>query len=96
MHESRDFSEIADKIIKIIKDQCDFGDERVSTIINEIEKIKSSDHYRAPELKFMSLNSLADLLTDNFNPSNSKWEMELLFIFNDLSGSADEYWNARK
>ena len=69
----RDFQEIADEIIKVIDEECDFAEERIANIIEQIEKIKNSNRYKAPELQYMSWNELAYVLSQNFVPSNSKW-----------------------
>lgn len=92
MKQGRNFQEIADKIIKVIDEQCDFSEERVANIIEQIEKAKYSNRYKAPELQYMSWNELADVLSKNFVPSNSKWETEIMIIFNDLSGTIEDYW----
>lgn len=36
------------------------------------------------------------VLSQYFIPSNSKWETEIMIIFNDLSGSVDDYWDGDK
>lgn len=92
MKQGRNFQEIADKIIKVINEQCDFNEEKVVNIIEQIEKIKYSNKYKAPELQYMSWNELAEVLSKNFVPSNSKWETEIMVIFNDLNGTVEDYW----
>ena len=47
----RNFQEIADKIIKVIDEESDFNEERITCIIEQIEKIKNSNRYKAPELQ---------------------------------------------
>lgn len=89
----RDFQEIADEIIKVIDEECDFAEERIANIIEQIEKIKNSNRYKAPELQYMSWNELAYVLSQNFVPSNSKWETKIMIIFNDLSGNVDDYYD---
>jgi len=89
----RNFQEIADKIIKVIDEECDFNEERIANIIEQIEKIKNSNRYKAPELQYMSWNELAYVLSQNFVPSNSKWETKIMIIFNDLSGDVDDYYD---
>lgn len=79
----RNFQEIADEIIKVIDEECDFDEERVSNIIEQIEKAKQSNGYKAPELQYMSWDELANILSNNFVPSNSKWETQLMMIFNN-------------
>ena len=88
----RNFQKIADEIIKVIDEECDFDEERITNIIEQIEKIKKSNCYKAPELQYMSWNELANVLSNNFIPSNSKWETKIMIIFNDLSGSVDDYY----
>ena len=92
MKQGRNFQEIADKIIKVIDEQCDFNEEKVANIIEQIEKIKYSNRYKSPELQYISWNELADVLSKNFVPSNSKWETEIMVIFNDLNGTVEDYW----
>ena len=87
----RNFQKIADEIIKVIDEECDFDEERVTNIIEQIEKVKKSNCYKAPELQYISWNELANILSQNFIPSNSKWETKIMIIFNDLSGSVDDY-----
>ena len=88
----RSFQTVADEIIKVIDEECDFNEERIASIIETIEKIKNSNRYKAPELQYISWNELAGVLGDNFVPSNSKWETKLMMIFNDLSGNIEDYW----
>lgn len=88
----RNFQEVADEIIKVIDEECDFDEERVSNIIEQIEKAKKSNCYKAPELQYMSWDELANILSNNFVPSNSKWETKLMMIFNNLSGNIEDYW----
>lgn len=91
----RNFQDIADKIIKIIDEECDFNEERTTNIIEEIEKIKHSNRYKAPELQYISWNELAYVLSKNFVPSNSKWETKIMIIFNNLSGNVDDYYEEK-
>ena len=93
MKQGRNFQKIADEIIKVIDEKCDFSEEKVTNIVEQIEKIKYSNSYKAPELQYISWNELADVLSSNFVPSNSKWETEIMIIFNDLSGKVEDYWN---
>lgn len=88
----RNFQKIADEIIKLIDEECDFAEEKITDIIEQIEKVKKSNCYKAPEVQYMSWNELADILSENFAPSNSKWETKIMIIFNDLSGSVDDYY----
>lgn len=90
----RNFQAIADEIIKVIDEECDFNEERVSNIIEQIEWVKKDNSYKAPELQYMSWDKLATILSQNFVPSNSKWETKIMFIFNDLSGSIEDYYQA--
>lgn len=41
----RNFQKIADEIIKVIDEECDFNEERIIDIIEQIEKIKDSKQY---------------------------------------------------
>ena len=91
----RNFQKIADEIIKVIDEECDFDEERITNIIEQIEKIKKSNRYKAPELQYMSWNELANVLSENFIPSNSKWETKIMIIFNNLSGNVDDYYQQR-
>lgn len=91
-YKPRNFQKIADEIIKVIDEECDFNEEKVSNIIEQIEKVKKSNRYKAPELQYMSWDELAGILSNNFVPSNSKWETKIMIIFNDLNGSVEDYW----
>ncbi len=88
----RNFQKVADEIIKVIDEECTFNEERIVSIIERIEKVKNSNLYKAPELQYMSWDELASILANNFIPSNSKWETKIMVIFNDLSGSVEDYW----
>jgi len=88
----RNIVDVADKIIKVIDEQCDFNEERVANIIEQIEKVKRDSRYRAPELAYMDWDNLAGILSQNFAPQNSRWETEIMIIFNDLSGTVDDYY----
>lgn len=88
----RNFQKIADEIIKVIDEECNFAEEKIIDIIEQIEKVKKSNCYKAPELQYMSWDELANILSQNFVPSNSKWETKIMIIFNDLSGSVDDYY----
>lgn len=87
------FQEIADQIIKIIDEECTFNEERITNIIEQIENVKKSNCYKAPELQYESWNELSSILSKNFVPSNSKWETKLMIVFNNLHGSIDDYWD---
>ena len=89
----RNFQEIADKIIKVIDEKCTFNEERITNIIEQIEKIKKDNCYKAPELQYVSWEELSSVLSNNFIPSNSKWETELMVIFCYLSGDIEDYWD---
>lgn len=88
----RNIVEIADKIIKVIDEQCDFNKERIDNIIEQIKKVKRDCEYRAPKLVYIDWNNLKNILSQNFIPSNSRWETEIMIIFNDLSGTVDDYY----
>ncbi len=90
--ECRGLLAIADEIITVIKN-APIKVEKADEIIGQIERIKKDHCYRAPEAQFISWNELAEVLSKNFVPSNSKWETEIMIIFNDLSGSVDDYWD---
>lgn len=89
----RNFAYIANEIIKIIKDECTFDEYRIKGIIERIEKVIHDSRYKAPELQWMSWDELSDILRTNFIPSNSKWETKIMIVFNDLSGTIDDYWD---
>lgn len=89
----RNFQDIADQIIKIIDEECTFSEERITNIVEQIEKVKKSNRYKAPELQYESWIELSNVLSSNFVPSNSKWETKIMIVFNDLSGSIDDYWD---
>lgn len=88
----RNFQKIADKIIKVIDEECNFDEGRITNIIEQIENVKKNNCYKAPELQYISWNELANILSQNFIPSNSKWETKIMIIFNDLSGSVEDYY----
>lgn len=88
----RNFQKIADEIIKVIDEECDFAEEKIIDIIEQIEKVKKNNCYKAPELQYMSWDELANILSQNFIPSNSEWETKIMIIFNDLSESIDDYY----
>lgn len=89
----RNFCTVADQIIDIIRRDCTFSTSRVNDIVNRIEKCKYDSGFRAPELQYMCWCDLSDILSEEFVPSNSRWETEIMFIFNDLSGTVDDYWD---
>ena len=89
----RNIIDVADKIIKVIDEQCDFNEEKVASIIEQIEKVKYSSRYKPPELQYISWEELANILNQNFIPQNSRWETEIMIIFNDLDGTVDDYFN---
>jgi len=88
----RNFTKVADEIIKIIDEKCTYNEEKITEIIEQIEKVKKDNGYKAPELQYVSWCELSDILSKYFVPSNSKWETEIMIVFNDLSGSIDDYW----
>lgn len=88
----RRFDEVADKIIKVIDEECTFDEEKKTSIINQIEKIKRDSYYKAPELQYVNWNALANVLSNNFIPINSKWETKIMIIFNDLNKTVEDYW----
>ena len=92
-HKPRNLIEIADKIIDVIKSHSNLTVERADEITNQIEKVKKSYRYTAPEITYMCWEELSKILSFYFVPSNSKWETEIMIIFNDLSGSVEDYWN---
>lgn len=89
----RNIVDVADKIIKVIDEKCDFDENRITNIIERIEKVKRDSEYRAPEIMYMDWNNLASILSQNFVPQNSKWETEIMIIFNDLGGTVDDYYD---
>ena len=88
----RNIVDVADKIIKVIDEKCDFSEEKIDNIINQIEKVKRDCCYRAPETTYIDWNNLASILSQKFIPQNSRWETEIMMIFNDLSGEIDDYY----
>lgn len=96
MEHKRDFTKTANRIIDVIKEKSDLDLEKKNNIISRIEMIKNESGYRAPELSYINWNELGKLLSFYFNPKNSKWEMEILVIFNDLKGTVDDYWEGEK
>ena len=96
MEHKRDFTKTANRIIDVIKEKSDLDLEKKNNIISRIEMIKNESGYRASELSYINWNELGKLLSFYFNPKNSKWEMEILVIFNDLKGTVDDYWEGEK
>ena len=92
VNKSRDFIEIADKIINVINSHSDLKKPQVEKITSEIEEIKKSYRFSAPELEWLRWEELSYVLEENFNPENSRWETEILIIFNNLSGTVDDYY----
>lgn len=91
--EVRNFQEIADKIIKVIDEECNFNENFIIEIIDKIEKVKYNNRYKPPELQYISWNELASILSEYFIPCNSKWETKIMIIFNNLSGNIEDYWD---
>lgn len=92
-YKPRNLITIADEIIGIIKSHSDLKKEKADEIIRQIEKVKKDYKYTAPEITYMCWEKLSEVLSCYFVPSNSKWETEIMIIFNDLSGSVDDYWD---
>lgn len=92
----RSFFHVAEQIINIIDEKCTFNEAKVAKIIEEIKDLERDASYRAPELSVMDWDNLAGLLSKYFIPSNSKWETEIMMVFNDLSGTIDDYWDPVK
>lgn len=86
----RNLSVVADKIINIINKNY-MGEDK-EHIINNIEHVKAGSQYRAPELAYMDWNDLANILNKSFIPENSKWETEIMIVFNDLNGNIEDYY----
>ena len=78
-YKPRSLPKVANKLIEIIKDNCNF--ENKQGIIEEINKVIYDSRYKAPELIYICWNDLADILNANFNPNNSDWEQKLCDIF---------------
>ena len=89
----RNFQVVVDEIIKIIYEECTFDKDKVYSIIQQIDKVKKDNCYKAPELQYESWDELSSILSKNFVPSNSKWETKLMIVFNNLHGSIDDYWD---
>lgn len=79
MNKPRNLAVVANKLLEIIKNNCEF--ENKQEIIEEIKEVIYDSRYKAPELMYMCWYDLADILNANFNPNNSKWEQELCDIF---------------
>ena len=88
----RNFQKVANEIIKVIEEECDFDEGRIESILDQIEIVKRSNYYKAPELEYMNWDELQSILSRYFVPSNSKWETKIMIIFNNLSGSVEDYW----
>lgn len=95
-YKPRNLVVIADEIIDVIKNRSDLKVDRADEIINQIEKVKKDYRYTAPEITYMCWEELSKILSIYFTPSNSKWETEIMIIFNDLGGSVDDYWDGDK
>lgn len=89
----RNFQKTADKITKIIYEECTFDREKVYSIAQQISKVQNDNRYKAPELQYESWDELSNILSKNFVPSNSKWETKLMIVFNDLKGTIEDYWD---
>lgn len=92
----RNFQKIADKIIEIIEKECTFDEERKANIIEQIDRAKKNNHYKAPEFQCESWIELSKILSNNFVPSHSKFETKLMIVFNDLKNTIDNYWDDEK
>lgn len=88
----RNIIKVADDIINIIKEKCTFDKDKKEGIIIAINNIKTDACYRAPELAYIDWRNLANILSKNFIPSNSKWETEIMILFNDLDGTVEDYY----
>lgn len=88
----RDFIEVAKQILEVIKEKCTFDLDRKCEICNDIAVCMNNHYYRAPEAYYMDWFDLAEILTNNFIPSNSLWETELMVIFDDLKGKPEDYF----
>lgn len=75
---------IADEIIKVISENC--KDERKDIIIRDIESVKESYRYKAPEMTYISWNELANVLNNHLNVGGSEWENEINKIFSGDRG----------
>lgn len=93
MKKERNFIYVADEIIKIIEEECDFSEEKITRIIEKIEKAKADNMYKSPELQYVSWEELSNILRANFLPINSKWKTKLMLIFNNLKGTVEDYWD---
>lgn len=78
-YKPRNLSTVANKLIKVIKDNCDWKNKQ--DIIEEINEVIYDSSFKAPELMYICWNNLADILNANFNPDNSDWEKEICDIF---------------
>lgn len=92
----RNIVTVADEIIKVILEECDFDENLIANIIEDIEKVKKDSFYRAPELAYLDWVSLSNILGHYFIPSNSRWETKIMIIFNDLDGTVDDYFQEQK
>lgn len=92
-YKPRNLIKIADEIINVIKSHSNLKVEKADEIIKQIERVKKDYSYTAPEITYMCWEELSKVLSHYFVPSNSKWETEIMIIFNDLSGSIDDYWD---
>lgn len=88
----RNIVKVADDIIKIINEKSDFEKYKKQYIISIIEQIKINSCYRAPEVAYLDWDNLASVLGFYFTPSNSKWETEIMIIFNGLEGTVEDYY----
>ncbi len=91
-YKPRNLIEIADKIIEVISSHSNLKKERADMIINQIEKVKKNYSYSDPEITYLRWEELADILNRYFIPSNSRWETEIMIIFNNLSGTVKDYY----
>ncbi len=95
-YKPRNLITIADEIINIIKFHSNLKVEKAYEIIKQIERLKKDYSYTAPEITYMCWEELSKVLNHYFVPSNSKWETEIMIIFNNLNGSVEDYWDSEK
>ena len=47
----RNFQKVADEIIKVIDEECDFDEGRIESILDQIDIVKRSNYYKFCRLK---------------------------------------------
>lgn len=77
----RNIDDIINQILDIIKNKSNLDLKKTDSLVAELNSLKESLRYRAPELSFISWNELAYILNTYLDPERSDWEKEIADIF---------------